>query len=138
MDRERDAAAVHDLIMTAFGDIGDDRRLRTLEDWRAHLLGPKFDPELYLVVIEQGELVAASLCQDLGDYALVQQLGVRRDQRGRGLARALLRETFHRVQRRGLPQCQLGVDSANATGAVRLYESVGMRISEEFIRWRRP
>ncbi|MCW2544237.1 MAG: hypothetical protein JWM40_1789, partial [Frankiales bacterium] len=49
-----------------------------------------------------------------------------------------LQETFHRVQARGLPQCQLGVDSANATGAVRLYESVGMRISEEFVRWRRP
>lgn len=136
MDLERDAVGVHELITTAFGDIGDDRRLRTLEDWRSHLLGAKFDPDLYLVVLEDGELVAASLCQDLADYALVQQLAVRRDRRGSGLATALLRETFRRVQARGLPQCQLGVDSSNATGAVRLYEAVGMRISEEFIRWR--
>jgi mycothiol synthase len=136
MDAVDDAEHVHALITQAFGDIGDDRALRTLEDWRAHMLGSKFDPDLYLVAHQDGELVGASLCQDLSDYALVPQLAVRRDQRGRGLAGALLRETFHRVQARGLPQCQLGVDSANATGAVRLYESVGMRISEEFVRWR--
>ncbi|MCW2545087.1 MAG: GCN5-related N-acetyltransferase, partial [Frankiales bacterium] len=74
MDADRDAVEVHALITQAFGDIGDDRALRTLEDWRVHLLGVKLDPELYLVAHQDGELVGASLCCDLADYALVQQL----------------------------------------------------------------
>jgi mycothiol synthase len=137
MDLRTDIPQVHHLITTAFGDIGDDHPQPDLDEWRVHMLGNRFDPELYLVVESGGQLVAASICQDVGDYAFIRQLAVARDQRGRGLAQSLLRETFVRAAARELPQCQLGVDSTNATGAVRLYESVGMRISEEFVRWRR-
>lgn len=137
MNLQTDTRPVHSLITTAFADIGDDHPQPDLDEWRVHMLGSRFDPELYLVVEASGSLVAASICQDVGDYAFIRQLAVVREHRGRGLAQALLRETFLRAADRGLPQCQLGVDSTNATGAVRLYESVGMRISEEFVRWRR-
>ena len=52
---------------------------------------------------------------------------MRRPWRGRGLGRALLREAFAELRRRGLPRAYLGVDSENPTGAMGLYESVGMR-----------
>jgi ribosomal protein S18 acetylase RimI-like enzyme len=34
---------------------------------------------------------------------------------------------------RGAPSVALGVDSANATGAIRLYESVGMKTVRNYV-----
>ena len=56
-------------------------------------------------------------------------LGVRRPWRRRGLGRALLLEAFARFRERGCHAAALGVDGENTTGAVRLYESVGMRVA---------
>ena len=44
-----------------------------------------------------------------------------------GLATALLRHSFRDFKDRGATRVGLGVDGENTTGAVRLYESVGMR-----------
>ena len=73
----------------------------------------------------------------LPESAFVRQLAVPRASRGRGIALALLHETFRRAAGRALPAVVLGVDAANATGAVRLYERAGMRVVEEFTRWDR-
>ncbi|MEO8107210.1 MAG: GNAT family N-acetyltransferase, partial [Actinomycetes bacterium] len=53
-------------------------------------------------------------------------IGVKKHLRGRGIARALLLTAFSEYQQRGCTGVQLGVDTGNATGAIRLYESVGM------------
>ena len=47
--------------------------------------------------------------------------------RRRGLATALLRHSFRDFRARGATRVGLGVDGENTTGAVRLYERVGMR-----------
>jgi ribosomal protein S18 acetylase RimI-like enzyme len=60
---------------------------------------------------------------------------VRRAWRGRGFGRALLHHSFREFRRRGLTRAALGVDAANATGATRLYESVGMRAYAENVVW---
>lgn len=53
-------------------------------------------------------------------------VGVLKRERGRGIARALLLTAFADYEARGRTGVQLGVDTGNATGATRLYESVGM------------
>ncbi len=53
-------------------------------------------------------------------------LGVDKSARGRGIARALLLTAFAAYQSRGRSSVELGVDSSNETGAIRLYEGVGM------------
>jgi ribosomal protein S18 acetylase RimI-like enzyme len=55
-------------------------------------------------------------------------LGVRRAWRRRGLGLALLRDSFRRFRESGETVVALGVDTENATGAVRLYEHAGMRV----------
>ena len=55
------------------------------------------------------------------------ELGVLAPWRGRGIATALLGRAFATFASRGLPRVMLNVDSENSTGAVRLYERVGMR-----------
>ncbi len=52
-----------------------------------------------------------------------------REFRGRGLAQLLLRRSFVRYRDLGRAGTQLGVDAENGTGAVRVYESVGMRVT---------
>jgi ribosomal protein S18 acetylase RimI-like enzyme len=49
-----------------------------------------------------------------------------REFRGRGLGRALLLTAFAEFHRRGERKVSLGVDASNPSGAVALYESVGM------------
>jgi len=60
---------------------------------------------------------------------------VLRSHRGRGIATALLQESFAEFERRGLPRVRLNVDSDNLTGAVALYERVGMRVVSSYDLW---
>lgn len=55
------------------------------------------------------------------------QLGVLSSHRGRGIAAALLAESMRRFHESGMQAAGLGVDAANASGALRLYEKVGYR-----------
>lgn len=81
-------------------------------------------------VVRDGDELAAVTRNDAnvagGGY--VGAIGVRPAWRGKGLAKALLYRTFAEFWRRGTPRATLDVDSQNATGAVALYERVGMRI----------
>ena len=53
------------------------------------------------------------------------RVSVRRPWRKRGLARALLAESFRALRERGIHDACLGVNADNPSGAVALYESVG-------------
>jgi ribosomal protein S18 acetylase RimI-like enzyme len=55
-------------------------------------------------------------------------IGVRPAWRGKGVAKALLCRTFAEFWRRGTTRVTLDVDSENTTGAVALYERVGMHV----------
>lgn len=53
------------------------------------------------------------------------ELGVLSSHRGRGVATALLRESMRRFAAAGMAAAGLGVDTDNASGALRLYEGLG-------------
>jgi GNAT superfamily N-acetyltransferase len=61
---------------------------------------------------------------DDGATAYVDRLAVRRDQRNRGLAQALLVDCFALARDHGTTRSELSTDSR--TGALGLYERVGM------------
>jgi ribosomal protein S18 acetylase RimI-like enzyme len=81
-------------------------------------------------VVRDGDELAAVTRNDLsiagGGY--VGAIGVRPAWRGKGLAKALLQRTFAEFWRRGTTRVTLDVDSQNSTGAVALYERVGMHV----------
>jgi mycothiol synthase len=102
------------------------------EQWRFWLFGEDEDPA-FAILAEDGEAIAGlTICRERrgGDRELgwIHVLGVRPPWRRRGLGRALLLESFRELRARGKPRAGLGVDAENVSGAVRLYESVGMRI----------
>jgi len=81
-------------------------------------------------VVRDGDELAAVTRNDVsvagGGY--VGAIGVRPAWRGKGLGKALLQATFAEFWRRGTTRVTLDVDSENATGAVALYERVGMHV----------
>lgn len=81
-------------------------------------------------VVRDGDELAAVTRNDAsvagGGY--VGAIGVRPAWRGKGLGKALLQRTFAEFWRRGTRRVTLDVDSQNATGAVALYERVGMHV----------
>jgi ribosomal protein S18 acetylase RimI-like enzyme len=102
------------------------------DDWRDFNVDRHgFDPSLWWLVEDGDELAAVSLnaWHFSGDphYGWIHVLGVRPRWRKRGLGTALLRHSFRDFKARGGTRVGLGVDGENTTGAVRLYEQVGMR-----------
>ena len=70
-----------------------------------------------------------------GGGGWIQDVGVLPEWRRRGIARALLERSFAAFYERGLPSVALGVDTANATGATKVYEQAGMSIIRGFSIW---
>ena len=133
--RPDDERPVHALVQTAFSEIGGEHE-RPFEQWAAYLLdSDRFDPSLCLVATVDGQVVGTALGQETAEHGFVRQLAVDRAHRGRGLALALLHESFRRHRDRGQPATVLGVDAGNPTGALALYEKAGMRVVEQFTRW---
>ncbi|HJR79545.1 MAG TPA: GNAT family N-acetyltransferase [Anaerolineales bacterium] len=94
------------------------------------------DPTLMFLAMDGDEIAGINLCRphafDDPEMGFVGTLGVRRPWRKRGLGLALLRHSFNEFYRRGKRKVGLGVDAQNLTGALRLYESAGMRIHRVF------
>ena len=127
IDPERDLRWIHAIFVEAFRDEWGYRQI-PFEEWSGlEVETSDFDPNLWLLASEGDEAVGALSGVVWGDRGWVGELGVRRPWRGRGIASALLRRAFATFASRGLSRVMLNVDSENSTGAVRLYERVGMR-----------
>jgi mycothiol synthase len=124
---EPDLPRIHAIFVEAFrGEWG--YRPIPFQEWLGmEVETPNFDPSLWLLATEREEAVGALSGVVWGDRGWVGELGVRAAWRGRGIASALLRRAFTTFASRELPRVMLNVDSENSTGAVRLYERVGMR-----------
>jgi mycothiol synthase len=92
---------------------------------------PDFDGTLSSLVVANGELIGLALC-DLRHpedpaMGMIGVLGVRREWRRQGIARALLHRSFREMKAHGQKSVCLGVDADSLTGAVRVYEAAGMK-----------
>jgi mycothiol synthase len=97
---------------------------------------PGFDPNYWFVAVDGNEIAGISLCRPV-DYedaesGWVNELGVRRQWRKRGIAITLLKHSFAAFYARGQKRAALGVDAASLTGALRIYEKAGMRVVRQF------
>jgi len=106
-----------------------------LEEWKQWIYEDEdFDTNLWFLAIDSSTGDIAGFCQcypfagEDHTTGLVDELGVRRAWRRRGLGTALLRHAFRAFYDRGVPNVELGVDAESLTGATRLYESAGMKL----------
>jgi len=127
IEPERDVHRIHAIFVEAFSG-GWGHRPIPVDEWIAlEVETPSYDPSLWLLATDGSEAVGALSGVVWGDRGWVGELGVRPPWRGRGIASALLRRAFATFASRGLARVMLNVDSENSSGAVRLYERMGMR-----------
>ena len=129
--RSREA---HQVVDRAFHDHWGHTD-RTDEMWDEVTSAEAFRAEWSLLAVERttGAVVGAALnCAYEQDWratgvpqGYTDQLAVARSHRGRGIARALLLESMRRFAVSGMEAAALGVDAANSSGALRLYEGLG-------------
>jgi mycothiol synthase len=126
--------AAHDVLEDAFLE-WSVRDRETFEDFAAATSGrPGFEPWNLRVALDgDGAVVGVSLVlvSDDGATAYVDRLAVRRDQRNRGIAQALLVDSFARGREHGTRTSELSTDSR--TGALPMYERVGMVVDHVWV-----
>ena len=134
---DRDSRAVYDALHEAFRDHWGEG-MGGYEDWVNRVVDGS--ASRFVVIARAGDEIAGVLVGRAGlaadaEAGSVEELGVRRPWRGRGLGLALLNMAFDEFRRRGLARARLTVDSENPTGATRLYERAGMTVELAWEHW---
>ena len=135
---ESEYPACHDVVEDAFLE-WSVRDRESFEDFHASVMGrPGFEPWNVRVVTDpEGTIVAVGIVNlaetedDRPLEAYIPRLAVRRDQRNRGLAQVLLVDAFAAAREHGAAVCGLSTDSR--TGALGLYEKVGMVTTDVWV-----
>jgi mycothiol synthase len=110
-----------------------ERDRQPYEDWESQMtLRPGFEPWNLRVVLDPGgQVVAMAMVQMAESTAFIARLATTRSERGRGLAQALLVDAFAVGREHGAARSELSTDSR--TGALGLYERVGMQVTSTWV-----
>ncbi len=127
-----DHVAAWTLIEDAFLE-WSDRPRHLIEDFASWVWArPGFEPwNLRLLENPAGELVGATHVYLSGDSAYVARIAVRRDHRGRRLARSMLVDAFGLAREHGAVRSYLSTDTR--AGARAVYEAVGMVVTSTWV-----
>ena len=132
----RDDRCAYHIIEDAFNE-WPDRQPTSYDDWEAGVLKrPGFQPWHLQLVTEKDEVVGVCNASVTAGVGWVDQIAVRRDSRGRGIAKAMLMRAFRQARAHGALRCELSTDSR--TGALGLYEHVGMVVRASYVHWAKP
>jgi mycothiol synthase len=125
-----DDREVYEVVERAFSE-WPDREPYPYEDWRAVTVDMEsFDPALQIVIVRDGKIVGTANLIDAGEEGWVHQLAVAREHRNLGLGRAMLLRAFELFHARG--RASVGLSTDSRTGALGLYEHVGMQVVRSY------
>jgi mycothiol synthase len=133
--READVRDVHRVIDAAFGE-WPGRESEPFEVWASMITAhANFRPELSPLAFEGDELVGAVIAYDYPDAneGWISQLATKATHRRRGIGQAMLLTAFEWFRERG--RRTAGVSTDSRTGALGLYEKVGMHVERQYTRY---
>jgi len=122
----RDERAAWETSQDAFAD-HFRFHAQPFEEWWQEAPAGVADTDLWFVAWDGDVMAGIVIACVLPAGGYIDQLAVRRAWRRRGLGALLLLTTFSALRDRGCADATLGVDATNESGAVALYERVGMR-----------
>ena len=141
-DRDDEVRRAHNAAFTEHHGSSE----RDEASWRTWFTGQRsFRPDLSVLAVADGAVVAYVLAyvheSDTVATSVQQtelgQIGVLPPARGRGLARATIAAALRAAAGNGCQRAGLQVDSANVTGALRLYEGLGFAVRRTLVSWSR-
>jgi ribosomal protein S18 acetylase RimI-like enzyme len=115
---------------------------RELEKWREIVVDDVFlDPGGVFVAFRNGQPIGFCQCTD--EYGgenkgFISILGVALEYQGLGIGEALLQTGISHCATKGYDSVELNVDTGNETGALKLYEKVGLKPESSWIQLHRP
>jgi ribosomal protein S18 acetylase RimI-like enzyme len=129
-----------DTFLEHFGNMS-----KTPELWEHHIHSRSFAPDFSVAALDEtgavvgyvlGSLFTAGVAPDEERSAHTDYIGVRADQRRRGIAELLLKRIWLAALHRGLTVASLGTDIHNRTNAHVLYHRLGYRAVEHSSAYR--
>jgi GNAT superfamily N-acetyltransferase len=121
-----------EMFEMAFSEF-DDRLPTSIETWRSTVTERDgFAPDDLVVAVDGDRVVGGAFLID-SEEIWIDKLAVAATHRNRGIARALLHTAFQRSFGRGYAHTSISTDSR--TGALTLYERVGMHVTRSFTNW---
>ncbi|TAK02530.1 MAG: GNAT family N-acetyltransferase [Chloroflexota bacterium] len=130
-----DAMPAYQLIEDAFNE-WPGREPIDFERWAGFVIEHgSFAPDASRLAFDGDELVGVALgfAYEGNDEGWIEQLATKATHRHRGIARALLQSSFAGFHAAGWRACGLATDSR--TGALSLYERVGMKVRPSYTWW---
>jgi ribosomal protein S18 acetylase RimI-like enzyme len=118
---------------------------KTQEVWQHHIQSRLFTPDFSVAAVDgAGDVVGYVLGSTYSSgvagaeerSAHTDYIGVRRDQRKRGIAELLLKKIWLAALRRGLKAASLGTDVNNRSNAHLLYRRIGYAAVENQVAYR--
>jgi mycothiol synthase len=131
---------MHQLSNEIFADHYDFNPMN-FERWKSEFASGVNNPALWRVAYIDDKPVGYSWGSERfasEGFGYVASLGVLREFRSLGIAKALLNDAFQRDATAGLQGTLLHCDATNPTGATRLYETAGMRVDRIYVAYRKP
>jgi mycothiol synthase len=115
-------------------------------DFEGFRQSPIFDPSLWQIAWHRDQVVGTTVnwinAQENAEFhrkrGHVELISVRRQWRGRGIAKALIARSLRLLRRRGMTEAALGVDAENPSGALHLYETMGFQVVKRGGLYRKP
>ncbi|WP_407837377.1 GNAT family N-acetyltransferase [Streptomyces sp. DSM 116496] len=131
-ERRRAHALIEETFAEHFGHVD-----RPYEPWLDHIDGRGLDWSLVWIASlpELGDVGVMLTRDDRTSMGWIGHLGVAKAARGRGVGGFLLRHGFAAYAARGRSTVGLGVDTANETRALALYEAHGMEMHYAVVTW---
>ena len=132
-----DAREVHRVVDAAFTE-WEGRDPEPYEVWAPQVLAqPAFRPELSPLALDGDEIVGVVISCDYPELGegWIQQLATTATHRRQGIGRALLQTSFGWFYEAG--RRVAGVSTDSRTGALGLYEKVGMHVERQYTRYRK-
>jgi mycothiol synthase len=130
-ERGHHEQALYEAVEEAFQDHWN-HFAKPFDEWLDTLYGDGYEDGLSLVAWDGDQIVGSALCYYRGDGGWIRNLSVRRAWRRRGVAQALLQSAFAGFYQRGRSWVGLGVDASSPTGATRVYERAGMKVTARY------
>ena len=134
-----DVQAIHRLIYVdaAWAEVPGHPE-RDFDEWQRIFVTPHTRPELQVIAWRGNRIVGVAMGRIWDDgTGWIAQLATAKDERGRGLGRALLLEGLHRRVAAGATSLGLSVQASNEA-ALTLYLDAGLEIDREFRTYLAP
>jgi ribosomal protein S18 acetylase RimI-like enzyme len=116
------------------------------EDFKWFQESPIFNPSLWQIAWHKDEVIGTVLNfideRENNEYKRkrghVELISVKRHWRGRGIAKALIAQSFRTLKERGMTEAALGVDAENPSGALHLHTKMGFQVQKKTVFYRKP